>query len=349
MQYILSFKQLFSLVLYIIGSWFVVHALALFGFFLSAAYPILWLFFQNSVLCFFCRISYTQKKSHCSVCRQPIDPKQLYPKTFASVIINAAFLAVLTVFFIALVFAESKLLSTLLPNQPTAFFSIPLKGQYFVDDTIELVLELKDLRQPINIVQSDLSFDPNMLKVTDINTNTSFATLFVQKEINNTLGYARLAGGIPNPGFSGDSGVFATVSFTALQPGATEVVFLPSSLVLANNSQGTNLLKEFGSTSYLILPKTGETKVKNESAGQNAPNTIASNQQVQLELYDTFSVVLGSEDIASTQEGLQNLSETELQKKPETSFFQKALNSIHAVDLKIISFYRKIAEFLFRA
>ena len=356
MQYIPRIRQLFSLIGYIFGSWILVHVMALFGFFLSAAYPIWWLFFPKKVLCIFCRFG--QEKGRCRVCKQPVDPEHMYPKTFLSAGANAAFLSVLTVFFVAIVFVEGFVLGSLLPDQPTAYFSIPTKGQYQVGDTVKLVVELKDIRQPINVVQSDISFDPSILELQDIVTANSFASIFIQKEINNELGYARLVGGIPNPGFSGDAGLFAVFEFTALGQGATEVVFLPSSLVLANNGKGTNLLKEYGTTQYLVLPKQfvedgGQgTEIEfrdapvsgNTSSDTTTSKTQIAQQDVRLELYDSFSVVLGSSVVAtdSPEKPSQGPTPTPTQEAGREPFWLTVLKKLHSIDKKIISFYTSL-------
>lgn len=347
MQYIPKFRQLLSLIGYIFGSWVLVHVMAVFGFFLSAAYPIWWLFFPHRVLCLFCRFG--QIKGYCSVCRQPVDQEHLYPKSFVSAWVNTFFLAFLTIFFIGVVFIEGKVLSSFLPDQPTVYFSIPSKGQYVVGDSIEFAVELQDIRQPINVVQSDISFDPKMLRLESIDTKNSFASLFVQKEIENELGYARLVGGVPNPGFSGSFGTFATFIFTTLDQGVTEVTFLPSSLVLANNGKGTNLLREYSSTQYLVLPQVGDTQNPEvvdelpapalDMSGVDSDTTqrLAQELSPKIELYDSFSVVLGSsvDSMTTTQAPVPQGSAVR-----KNSFFMSLIEKIHAFDKKVIALYR---------
>ena len=90
---------------------------------------------------------------------------------------------------------------------------------------------------PINAIQADLGFNPEKVEVVDISTQNSFANIFIQKEINNETGYARLTGGLPNPGFFSDRGIFGTVFFRGKQPGVVKIDFLPSSMVLANDGR----------------------------------------------------------------------------------------------------------------
>lgn len=116
-------------------------------------------------------------------------------------------------------------------------------------------IEITGIETPINAVQADLGFDASKLEVTHISTQGSFADIFIQKEINNEVGFARLTGGLPNPGFFSDRGLFGTVYFRAKQPGLVVIEFLPTSLVLANDAKGTNVLQKLDQVSYLILPE----------------------------------------------------------------------------------------------
>ena len=239
-----------------------------------------------------------------------------------------------------------------LPGEPTIYFSIPAKGQYQVGEKISLLVELRDIRQAINVVQSDITFDPSSLRLEHIVTENSFATLFVQKEINNELGYARLVGGVPNPGFSGNLGTFATFEFTALAEGVTEVTFLPTSLVLANNGKGTNLLKEYGAVNYLILPKNGQTVLQERENKtlelSSGDSEMPADSELlalgpKLELYDSFSVILGSRD-ATAESGfdLQASAPPPNQAENKPSWFLRIVTAIHRFDAKVLSLYKSM-------
>ncbi len=117
-------------------------------------------------------------------------------------------------------------------------------------------LELENLKTAINTVQADIGFDPERVEVVAISTTDSFAKIFIQQEINNEGGWARLTGGLPNPGFFGERGTFGTIYFRAKSPGIVQLGFLQSSMVLANDGRGTNILKSLPSVSYLILPES---------------------------------------------------------------------------------------------
>ena len=203
------------------------------------------------------------------------------------------------------VFVESKVLFKLgfPPTPKSVSFSIPPKGQYRLDEVFPMKIEIAGIKTSINAVQADLGFDPRKLEVIEISTTDSFADIFIQKEINNEVGYARLTGGLPNPGFFADHGVFGTIFFKAKQPGIVKVEFLPSSMVLANDGRGTNTLKDLVSVSYLILPE----RISEEEAAIQEGSRITSmvlgekSENTQMRFYEEKKI-LGTQIEYDTQE-----------------------------------------------
>ncbi len=230
---------IFKVITFILASWVLIHFLAIFGVFLALAYPVWWLLDLKRFPCLWCRI---KKEEKCRFSHSLFD---------ASLVLVFAFLS------FGLVFAESKILFKMgfPPTPKTVTFVIPPKGQYRLGEIFPMKIEIAGIKVPINAVQADLGFNSERLEVIDISTQDSFANIFIQKEINNKVGYARLTGGLPNPGFFSDRGMFGTVYFKGKSPGVTKIEFLPSSLVLANDGRGTNVLRELAAVSYLILPE----------------------------------------------------------------------------------------------
>ncbi len=270
-------RLLISAVVFLAVSWLIVHGLALFGFFMALAYPIWWLFMPTKTVCFFCRMREDGEK--CWACNHRIHKKHAgtqTPQNLRSVLVNSAVIAVMSVLSIGFVFLENQLLfrSTWQTSAQTATFRIPTRGQYLLGEVFSMKIELTDLPTTINAVQADIGFDPSQVEVVDISTENSFASIFIQKEMNNEVGWARLTGGLPNPGYSEESGVFATVFFRAKEPGVTQIEFLPSSRVLANDGRGTDVLKEFPSVSYLILPESIEDIAPQAQAETPTSNTL---------------------------------------------------------------------------
>lgn len=246
---------------------------------------------------------------------------------------------VFTLISLGLVFLEGQVLFKLgfPPTPKTVSFVVPPKGQYRLGEIFPMKIEIAGIKVPINAVQADLGFDPGKLEVVDISTDDSFANIFIQKEINNEGGYARLTGGLPNPGFFADKGVFGTAFFKGKNPGVAKIEFLPSSMVLANDSKGTNVLKDLSAVSYLILPE----KISKEEEEMQKMITLKSSvlgesvENTQMKFYEEGSV-LGAK------------AEEEIQKKRKFSLTRGFLESLEKVDRFILTIYEKFSVFLKR-
>lgn len=250
----LSLKSTIKAFVFILVFYIFFHVFALIGIFLAIIYLFVWLIAPKKTPSCIWQIS---KKS---------GP---YPKNFLNCLHNVFFILSLTFISFLFVYLESRLLLSLnFPTAPkTAVFVIPQKGQYRINEIFPLKIEVSGIKKPINAVKADISFDPEKLEIIEISTNKSFAGLFLEKEICNELGFASLAGGLPNPGFSGQQGLFGTIYFQAKNPGIAQVEFLPSSLVLANDGHGTNILSQLSSVNYLILDEkiSEEEKINQHS------------------------------------------------------------------------------------
>jgi hypothetical protein len=258
-------KQIFFLCIALLISWILVHFLAIFGIFLALALPILHIMFYPTVMCFWCQITHT-------------------PHKFSHSVIDSFIILVVTAASIGIVYGESKVLSAFgFPRTSASVsFVIPDRNQYKLNEIFPMKIEIAGIQTPVNVVQADLGFDPTKLEVVDVTTDGSFASIFLQKEHDNHLGYVRLTGGIPNPGFSDKVGVFGTVYFRGISAGLAEVKFLDSSLVLANDGKGTNVLKDLATASYVILPESIPQKqieeqsrviIQQQVLGQSTDNT----------------------------------------------------------------------------
>jgi hypothetical protein len=248
-------------------------------------------------------------------------------------------LLVFTVTSLGLVFGESRLLylAGFLSPEKTVSFVIPPKKQYKIGEIFPVEIEISGIKTSINTVQADLSFDPARVELLDITTQDSFATVFIQKEINNTAGYARITGGIPSPGFSNEEGVFAKAFFKAKAPGIANIHFLPSSLVLANDGEGTNVIKDLPTFSYLILPQrlSQEEQELQPAVTKNMSVLGASTKSTQIILYDEnpSSDVLG--------ESTQKDSKEKKMQPPATHFF----DILGKIDSSILGVWAKVWPF----
>jgi len=268
--------SLLSLMGYLLASVILVHIFGLFGVFIALAYPLWWFFFPQSSPCFFCLHTTLRKKhSQCPVCKR--DASQIYDPPFRSVLFNMLAIFALSLFSFFILFVEINLFGgknvniALFLQGQRAQFVMPEKNQFPMGKEFYIDLGVKDIKKPVNVVQADLQFRKDLFRVKKIDVSGSFATIFTQKDFSNLEGWMRVVGGLPNPGFVGDYGVFVRIYFEPVKPGIGEITFMPTSKILANDGKGTNIAYRFTSSSVIITsnkenvlgaPKESNTYIK---------------------------------------------------------------------------------------
>lgn len=323
----LSITQLIKQLIYILGTlivgWILVHFMAVFGLFLAAALPILHLFFYPHILCFWCRL---KGGKH----------------FFSHSLIDAGLMLFVTLFSIGVVYGEAMLLSRAvnLGETPTVSFVIPSVRSYRLKETFSVPIDIKPVESPINVVQVDLSFDPIMLKIIGIDLSDSFASIIVQKEYNNDLGYVRLAVGVPNPGYMGKEAHVGKIYFKTLKAGSAELKFLDSSLVLANNGKGSNVLKDLGTIPLIILPE--EIPVDEE----NRQLDILTNKQIlgDQTSSDQLSFTVYQEDLPKPFANVLGDSSMPAPIVPSAKpgYLSRFRGTLHNLDSQILEFWRNL-------
>lgn len=280
------FKQIGFLLIFLVLSWVLIHFLAIFGVFLAIALPLLHMVFYPHIICFWCRL----KGGH---------------HTLKHSLIDSGLILLLTAVSLPLVFLEHRLITGILtPVQiaQVAQFTIPSRNQYLLGEIFPLKIELMNIPSAINVAQADLSFDPKYIEVVDLVTDDSFASFFVQKEYSNEKGYLRVTGGVPNPGYRQPTGLLATAYLRGKLPGAVELRYLDSSLVLANDGKGSNLLADFPKIPIIITPSTvGSEKLQNDLTIRNQiqgdkDSTVLTFSEYSHELPLPFDNTLGDTD-----------------------------------------------------
>jgi len=316
---------------FVASSWFLVHLLAIFGVFVAVAYPLWWIFSPDQIPCLLCRV--WREGSRCLFCRRRINKSEsISPASFRSAVLNGLLILVLSSVSLGLVFAESRVLFKMgfPPVAKTVSFVIPPKGQHLLGEVFPMEIEIAGIKSAVNAVQADFSFASEVLEIVDISTKGSFADIFIQKEIDNESGFGRLTGGLPNPGFFADHGIFGTIFFRGKSPGVVRVEFLPSSMVLANDSRGTNVLKDLAAASYLILPEEVSEAEREQQEVLLQPGVLGEKTEAtQMKFYDEAKV-LGAKvgQAAEAKEGF--------------SLLRTLLDLLERVDRAILSFWGKL-------
>lgn len=244
----IGIRLLLTILVMSLFSWVIVHVMAVMGIFLAVGY-LIWIFFSANSEKGFKPGLFSRRNS-----REVQTHSVWYP--YLAVAGNFVALLAFTAISYGVVRAEMAALATVAeqPRQAEVVFDIPEKGRYQVGEIIPVPIRISGATQPVNLVQADIAFDHEKVEVTDVSTDGSFANIFVQREIDNATGYVRLTGGLANPGFSGEHGLFATVYFRAKGTGVTQVEFLPTSLALINDGKGSNGLTTYGAIPMVILP-----------------------------------------------------------------------------------------------
>ena len=282
----------------------------------------------------------------CPFCRSYVsDEKVSAPKNFRSSILNAFLILLISMVSMGMVVLEGTILARSGFNltEKTITFVIPSEGQYAIGETFLMPIELVGIKKPINAIQSDFVFDPRSLELVDIVTQDSFASIFIQKQIDNELGYGRISGGLPNPGFFAERGVFATAVFKAKQVGLTQVRFLPSSLVLENNGEGTNLLKDLTTASYLIVPESVVPQ-NNDQQSQliKEENLIAIEQASnQLKFGSAKEIGLSEPVVLGVSSDMATIDDDK-----DASLLSKLISIVVTIDRFIIDFWHKIIQMI---
>jgi hypothetical protein len=345
-----NIKILFTLPIVLVLAWIVAHLMAIFGVFAVVAYPIWVLFFGKRSICLGC--ARVEDGEVCPLCNEKVEHKEIYPKNGRSIILNSFVILFLTGISIGVVYLENMVIdaSGLLSSGKTVSFNIPEKHQYRTNEIFPMKIEISGINTAINVVQADITFDPEVLEVVELSIKESFATIFVQKDINNSLGYVRLSGGIPSPGYSKETGTFGTIYFKAKSSGLANVAFLPTSMVLADDGRGTNVLKNFPSVSYIIKPEALSTEEEVSQAELFKKDVLGAKTENK---GDICEIVLGEtvlpEDVLGISDNDEIDDDVLLEEKG--AFYRYVIHPfidlLHRLDTIIITIYQNVFGNLF--
>ena len=173
-------------------------------------------------------------------------------------LINTKLLVVLS--FVLVVFS---VLPRVTEAAGASLYLSPASGSFFVGSTFDVSVFVNTGRENVNAVEINLKFDPKKLQVASPTAGKSFIEVWVsQPTYSNIKGTMGFIGGIPSPGINTSSGLVSTVTFRAIAPGKTTILFLDSSKVLRNDPEGTNILTSVGRGVYeLLIPPPEGPKV----------------------------------------------------------------------------------------
>ncbi|MBU4216319.1 hypothetical protein L6270_02010 [Candidatus Parcubacteria bacterium] len=96
--------------------------------------------------------------------------------------------------------------------------------------------------QAVNAVGALINFSTSTVKATDIDLKNSFCALLIANTIDNQIGQINIMCGKPYPGVNTEATI-AEITFEKLNTATSSISFASSSMVLANDGFGTDVLK----------------------------------------------------------------------------------------------------------
>jgi len=150
------------------------------------------------------------------------------------------------------------------------YFS-PASGTFLVGSTFDVSVFVNTSGNNINAVKVNIKFDPKKIQVASPTAGKSFIEAWVaQPAYSNTQGTMSFIGGVPSPGINTSAGLVSTVTFRAISPGETSILFLESSIHL-DDGKGTNILTSTGRGVYTLLipPPEGPKVFSSTHTDQN--------------------------------------------------------------------------------
>ena len=119
--------------------------------------------------------------------------------------------------------------------------------------TISIIVASSD--QAMNASQGVVSFPTDKLQVTGLSKAGLFSYWTQEPAYSNSSGTISFGGGLPTPGYKGSGRSILNVTFKAKAVGTAKISFTSGS-VLANDGEGTNIIKTYGSSTFTISAAT---------------------------------------------------------------------------------------------
>lgn len=120
--------------------------------------------------------------------------------------------------------------------------------------------------EKINAVGVNISFDPDRVKIQEIDTENSICSNFLEKNVDMANKEIRIYCIMASPGFSGQHGVVADIIAKPIKVGVLSLAFSNSTQVLANDGLGTNVLRKSENGSYQVISSTGSATTSRSRA-----------------------------------------------------------------------------------
>lgn len=157
----------------------------------------------------------------------------------------------------------------------------PPAGVYEVGSLVDVSFVIDTGGDAINAVNADILFPADKLQVVNPAASTSFISLWLTApSYSNTAGTITFQGGVPNPGVKTSAGVISTVTFRIKSAGKASIKYAPTSKVLRNDGEGTNILTSSTPAEFTLkVPPPAGPVVTSPTHGDT--NAWYNNNQIQ--------------------------------------------------------------------
>ena len=139
----------------------------------------------------------------------------------------------------------------------------PATGSFILGSTFDVSIILNTQSMPVNTIAVELRFPPDKLQIANPSLGRSIIQIWANPPVfSNEEGRIYLVGAVPSPGINISEGVVQSLTFRVVAPGEAKISFGDQSQVLANDGQGTEVLKQTSPAVFrLILPPAQGPKV----------------------------------------------------------------------------------------
>jgi len=146
----------------------------------------------------------------------------------------------------------------------------PASGSYSVGSTITLTVRSNTQGVNVNTAEASIAYSTENLELVSVKQGSTFY-LASPGSPSKGAGTAYFAGGLPNPGYNGTSGILGTLTFRARAIG-TATVSVSYGHVLLNDGNGTDALSGTTAGHYTITPPPigGPEVISGSHPDQNA-------------------------------------------------------------------------------
>jgi hypothetical protein len=155
--------------------------------------------------------------------------------------------------------------------------------------SILISIENVDKGSPINAAEIYLEYDKKNVTVLEVKTQDQFLKITLSDKVNKENGTVYISGGLPNPGYSSKTALFAQVLLSQSSTTQSELRVGKKSRILANDGYGTNLSDRKGGPYFKIAESDSTNTVSSEDTSNNRKilsvsgfDTSSSNSRINL-------------------------------------------------------------------